>query len=181
MQTCWHMRVGWCVRFMPVPVSVHLCMHVCMLACTHALINSWACTPLNTRNNPQVPHGVWTHIAASYDRVGGSRLFVNGSLVDYRAARGSGNAGADGGVDSHIDNTFPNRFSVGAYLDDRGGGGGGRGGGDWRGGTLGGGAGQAGARVYRGGVDELRWWEGPRSEVELKETLWERLSGIGTL
>ena len=124
MQTCWHMRVGWCVRFMPVPVSVHLCMHVCMLACTHALINSWACTPLNTRNNPQVPHGVWTHIAASYDRVGGSRLFVNGSLVDYRAARGSGNAGADGGVDSHIDNTFPNRFRVGAYLDDRGGGGG---------------------------------------------------------
>ena len=77
-----------------------------------------------------------------------------------------------------IDNTFPNRFRVGAYLDDRGGAGGGRGGGDWRGGRGGGGAGSAGARVYRGAVDEIRWWEGVRSEDELRESLWERLTGI---
>ncbi len=57
---------------------------------------------------------------------------------------------------------------VGAYLDDRGGRGGGRGGGDFRGGHFGGGAGAWGARVFRGGVDEVRWWEGVRSESELR-------------
>ena len=37
-----------------------------------------------------LPHAFWTHIAAAYDSAGGSRLYVNGSLVDYRAARGAG-------------------------------------------------------------------------------------------
>ncbi len=78
-------------------------------------------------------------------------------------------AGGDGGIDSVIDNTFPNRFRVGAYLDDRGGAGGGRGGGDWRGGRGGGGAGSAGARVYRGAVDEIRWWAGVRTEATVSQ------------
>jgi len=78
-------------------------------------------------------------------------------------------AGEDGGIASVIDNTFPNRFRVGAYLDDRGGAGGGRGGGDWRGGRGGGGAGSAGARVYRGAVDEIRWWAGVRTEATVSQ------------
>jgi hypothetical protein len=30
-----------------------------------------------------IPHGVWTHVAAAYDSFGGSRLFINGSQVEY--------------------------------------------------------------------------------------------------
>ena len=63
-------------------------------------------TPHNPHPDPSpVPRsGVWTHIAASYDTVGGSKLFVNGTLVDYRAAPPGTYA---------IDFTFANRFRIG--------------------------------------------------------------------